>query len=162
VVFPFLRLWPLIAPQRHNDRRTCLRRIRGRQRDLPDPRTQSTLHRPLPHFARGAPADGRLDRQMRRAYRNSAGHSMRHVGVALVGATALASLVCSGQAADLPAQVAAPVAPTPCFASLADYLLASAQECPITWNGITLYGTMDVGGGYQTHGAPFNDVYPNG
>ena len=51
---------------------------------------------------------------------------------------------------------------TPCFASFVDYFLASAQECPLTWNGITLYGTLDYGAGYQTNGAPFNNVYPNG
>src|SRR5271154_5047386 len=26
----------------------------------------------------------------------------------------------------------------------------------------TLYGTLDYGAGYQTHGVPFNGVYPNG
>jgi predicted porin len=28
--------------------------------------------------------------------------------------------------------------------------------CPLTWNGITLYGTIDVGVAWLSHGAPFN------
>ncbi len=79
-----------------------------------------------------------------------------------MGATVLASLVCRAQAADLPTQAPTPASAPSCFASLADYLLAGAEECPLSWNGITLYGTLDYGAGYQTNGAPFNNVYPNG
>src|SRR5271165_6355962 len=61
VVLPVLRLRPDVAPQRDDARRPRVRRLRCRQRDLPNPRTQSALHRPLPHFAGGARADGRLD-----------------------------------------------------------------------------------------------------
>ena len=89
---------------------------------------------------------------------------MRH-GVSPAGAAALISLLCGAEAADLPArwtQAPSPVSPPSCFASFVDYFLASAQECPLTWNGITLYGTLDYGAGYQTNGAPFNNVYPNG
>jgi predicted porin len=82
--------------------------------------------------------------------------------VTLVGAAALLSLLCDADAADLPMQTLPPASSPSCFASFADYFLASAQECPLTWNGITLYGTFDFGGGYQTHGVPFNGVYPNG
>lgn len=32
----------------------------------------------------------------------------------------------------------------------------------LTWNGITLYGTVDVGYTHQTHGLPFDDNNPNG
>ena len=79
-----------------------------------------------------------------------------------MGATLLASLVCGAHAADLPTQPPTPASAPSCFASFVDYLLASAEECPLTWNGITLYGTLDYGAGYQTNGAPFNNVYPNG
>jgi predicted porin len=59
------------------------------------------------------------------------------------------------RAADLPPAEpapAAPAAPAPC---------ASAQEvfftdCPLTWNGITLYGTYDLGVGWVSHGMPVN------
>ena len=29
-------------------------------------------------------------------------------------------------------------------------------KCPLTWNGITLYGTIDAGVSWRSHGAPFN------
>jgi predicted porin len=65
-------------------------------------------------------------------------------------------------AADLPTK-AAPVASTPsCFASAASYFEASPEECPLTWSGITLYGTIDIGVAYHSHGVPFNAYYPNG
>jgi hypothetical protein len=35
---------------------------------------------------------------------------------------------------------------------------ASPRECLLTWNGKTLYGAIDTGARYQTHGAPFNAV----
>ncbi len=87
---------------------------------------------------------------------------MRPVEVSLVGATALISMLCDAQAADLPAQTPQPASAPSCFASVLDYLLASAEECPLTWNGISVYGTIDMGAGYQTHGVPFNNVYQNG
>ncbi len=40
--------------------------------------------------------------------------------------------------------------------------MASPDDCPLSWNGITLYGRYDVGAGYETHGVPFNGNYPNG
>jgi len=39
---------------------------------------------------------------------------------------------------------------------------SSAQDCPLTWNGITVYGAIDIGVDYMTHGAPFNGAYPQG
>lgn len=33
----------------------------------------------------------------------------------------------------------------------------AADDGSLTWNGITLYGTLDVGVAYQNHGAPLND-----
>jgi predicted porin len=32
----------------------------------------------------------------------------------------------------------------------------------LTWHGVTLYGTVDLGYGYQTHGAPLNGSVPQG
>jgi predicted porin len=78
---------------------------------------------------------------------------MAGAATALCGASALA--------AGLP--VKAPPAPaTPCFASYYDYINSSAQDCPLTWNGITLYGVIDFGADYMTHGVPFNGAYPQG
>ena len=38
----------------------------------------------------------------------------------------------------------------------------SAGPPPISWNGITLYGTIDVGVAYLTHGAPLSPTYGPG
>ncbi len=32
----------------------------------------------------------------------------------------------------------------------------------LSWQGVTVYGTVDVGYGYQTHGAPLSGVFPQG
>src|ERR1700722_15548047 len=37
--------------------------------------------------------------------------------------------------------------------SLEDFVVTA---CPLTWNGITLYGTIDGGVTWLSHGAPFN------
>ena len=70
-------------------------------------------------------------------------------------------------AADLPSQqpalpaLAAPAA-KPCFASVYDFLTSGPDDCPLSWKGVTLYGRLDYGAGYESHGAPFNGNYPNG
>ncbi len=43
--------------------------------------------------------------------------------------------------------------------SLADSVLNGG---PLTWNGITLYGTVDLGLAYQSHGAPLSDYFGPG
>src|ERR1700722_12727155 len=35
-------------------------------------------------------------------------------------------------------------------------------DCVLSWYGISIYGTVDTGYGYQTHGAPFNGAYQQG
>src|SRR6201992_2050276 len=37
--------------------------------------------------------------------------------------------------------------------SLEDFVVTA---CPLTWNGITVYGTIDGGVSWRSHGAPFN------
>ena len=49
-------------------------------------------------------------------------------------------------------------APASC-GSLYDFFVTA---CPLTWNGVTLYGTVDMGGTYQTHGSPFDPNFPTG
>jgi predicted porin len=48
------------------------------------------------------------------------------------------------------------------FASLAQAQCAPASSDSLTWNGITLYGIIDVGVQYDTHSAPFSDYFPPG
>ena len=65
-----------------------------------------------------------------------------------------ASMIHAAQAADLPTKAPPPDTVSSCFASAANYFEASPVECPLTWNGITLYGAIDTGAGYQAHGVP--------
>ena len=48
----------------------------------------------------------------------------------------------------------APAAPIP--AACGSFKEFVATDCPLTWNGITLYGTYDVGVGWVSHGLPEN------
>ncbi|HYA74430.1 MAG TPA: porin, partial [Roseiarcus sp.] len=58
----------------------------------------------------------------------------------------------------------APPAPpaTSCFASFYSWLDSTAADCPLSYMGVTVYGTIDVGLGYNSHGVAFNSVYPTG
>src|SRR6266436_1041862 len=72
----------------------------------------------------------------------------RSCGIARVGgACVLAACWCA--AAPAPAQSASTAAP-------------KAPDSSLTWNGITLYGIVDVGLQYQTHGVPASDYFPAG
>ena len=39
---------------------------------------------------------------------------------------------------------------------------AGSSDTSLTYKGITLYGTVDIGLQYQTHGAPISDYFPGG
>ena len=82
----------------------------------------------------------------------------------VMGGTAAAAFCgTSALAADLPTKAPPALAPTTsCFASFYDYINSSAQDCPLAWSGITLYGAIDIGADYVTHGVPFNGAYPQG
>src|SRR5216683_1415134 len=54
--------------------------------------------------------------------------------------------------APLAAGAKAPSQPATC-GSLEDFVVTN---CPMTWNGITVYGTIDAGVTWRSHGAPFN------
>jgi predicted porin len=38
----------------------------------------------------------------------------------------------------------------------------ASTNCPLSWYGITVYGIVDMGVGWQSHGAPFNPLIPPG
>ncbi len=40
--------------------------------------------------------------------------------------------------------------------------MAPACVSACSWNGVTLYATIDVGVTHDSHGVPFNGAYPNG
>jgi predicted porin len=75
-------------------------------------------------------------------------------GAVLLATVGLAGLA---HAADLAPKSAPEGAPPPdCFSSLWTYLNSSTDDCPLTYAGVTVYGTLDGGYGYETHGVPGN------
>jgi predicted porin len=88
---------------------------------------------------------------------------MKYLGVSFLGAAA--ALAWTGaQAADLPTTKSPP--PTPasinCFETFWTWLDSTPNGCPLSAYGITVYGQIDVGAGYSSHGVPFNPSYNNG
>jgi predicted porin len=87
---------------------------------------------------------------------------MKRLGLSAVFSAAVLGVCLSGaNAADLPIPTKAPEAPPPpqACASAYDFLFTT---CPLTWYGITVYGTIDSGLSAQTHGAPFNPDFTAG
>jgi predicted porin len=56
----------------------------------------------------------------------------------------------------------APPAATPTPAACASAWDFFATNCPLSWYGITLYGTVDTGVTWQSHGTPFNGTSASG
>jgi hypothetical protein len=72
----------------------------------------------------------------------------------LLAAIGFASLA---HGADLPTTKAPAESAKPnCFASFWDWLNSSASDCPLTYAGITLYGTLDVNATYLHNGVNNN------
>src|SRR5574337_193242 len=81
---------------------------------------------------------------------------MKKIGIGLIAAAALSG---AASAADLSTQKAASSPPPPepnCWANFWTWLDSSAADCPIGVYGVTLYGALDVGYGYQDWSAPNN------
>ena len=57
-----------------------------------------------------------------------------------------------------PVPTAPAAGPGPCD-GVPDFFLCS---CQLAWYGVRFYGVVDVGGGYQTHGAPWDPNFPQG
>ncbi len=87
---------------------------------------------------------------------------MRKLTTSLAFVAALSGSMLQARAADVPVKAPPPAQAPSCFSSAASYFEASPVECPLTWNGITLYGDIDTGAAYHSHGVPFNAHYPNG
>lgn len=89
---------------------------------------------------------------------------MRILRRILAAGTAGLALAGAAAAADLPTKKTppAPAPTTSCFASFYDYLNSTPQDCPLTYMGVTLYGQIDVGAGYSSHGAALNPANSQG
>ncbi|MDR3423125.1 MAG: hypothetical protein P4L80_18130 [Xanthobacteraceae bacterium] len=68
----------------------------------------------------------------------------------------------AASAADMPIPAKAEpmyYAPPAACGSVYDFFFT---KCPLTWYGVTFYGTVDMGVTYQTHGTPFDRNFPTG
>jgi predicted porin len=79
----------------------------------------------------------------------------------LASACAFTPVADADELPSLPQSWEQPETPS-CFSSPLAFVMASSEECPLVWNGITFYGRIDVGVTHDTHGVPFNGAYPNG
>src|SRR5262249_55870871 len=87
---------------------------------------------------------------------------MKRTSLSIAGVSTLliATSLAAATAADMvtkappPTAVTAPVA----CSSLWDLV----TSCPLSWYGITIYGTVDAGVTWQSHGTPYNGSLPAG
>ena len=85
---------------------------------------------------------------------------MKRIGIACALAVGFVESVA---AADLPNKVAPPVsASASCFSSMWAWFSSAAADCPLSYSGFTVYGTLDAGLMYNTQGAGFNPAFVNG
>jgi predicted porin len=97
------------------------------------------------------------------ALSRTGGVDMKIFGLLLLGSTAGLALAGVAHSADLPTTKAPAPPPTKsCFASFYDFVSASAQECPLSYMGVTVYGQVDVGAGWNSHASRFSPTYNNG
>ena len=76
----------------------------------------------------------------------------------LLAGGALIALASGAQAADLPTRKAAPVPEKPnCYATFWSWLDSTPADCPLSYWGVTFYGQVDVGVGYETNRAKINN-----
>jgi hypothetical protein len=72
-----------------------------------------------------------------------------------------ASYALDARAADITMPIKAPpVASTNAPASCTNAWDLVTTSCQLSWYGITIYGAIDVGGGWQSHGASSHDTFP--
>jgi predicted porin len=79
-------------------------------------------------------------------------------GIGSTGSAYAADMPIATKAQAAPAATPVPAPPGPC-ASVPDFFLTS---CVLSYYGITVYGAVDVGAGWQSHGAPFNPQFVTG
>jgi predicted porin len=80
------------------------------------------------------------------------------IGALGIGAANAADMDAMATKAPPYAVAPAAVGPAAC-GSVYDFFLTA---CPLSWYGVTVYGTVDVGGDYQTHGTPLDPNHPVG
>ena len=80
----------------------------------------------------------------------------------LMASGALFAFATLAQAADLPTKkgVAPPPEKPNCYATFWSWLDSTPADCPLSYWGITFYGQVDVGGGWESNHARFNKARP--
>jgi predicted porin len=90
---------------------------------------------------------------------------MNKLGFAVAAAAAVIAAGNTAYAADMDAMATkAPLAVAPAKgpATCTSAYDWATTNCVLSWWGVTFYGTIDVGGTYQTHGTPFDPNHPVG
>jgi predicted porin len=84
------------------------------------------------------------------------GYTVKNFGKIFLASTATIALCGAAHAADLPVYTKAAAQPlaAPAACSSAEQFIST--DCVLSYYGITVYGTVDIGGGYESHGTPFN------
>ena len=77
----------------------------------------------------------------------------------LAGATYATGALADGPMVAKSAPMAYVPPPTASCGSAYDFFFTA---CPLSWYGVSVYGTVDLGGSYMTHGAPFDRNFPTG
>ena len=70
----------------------------------------------------------------------------------------LAAVTSAAHAADMVTKAPPPAPATATPATCDSLWNFISTNCPLTWYGVTVYGTIDVGGSWQSHSAPFNAI----
>jgi predicted porin len=78
------------------------------------------------------------------------------ISTGIIVAVVCASCAVDAWAADTMPKKAPPATAASAPKTCTDPWEFVATDCALTWYGITVYGTVDVGVGWQTHGAPFD------
>ncbi len=86
---------------------------------------------------------------------------LRFGTLTLVAVAVAASVATGAYAVDLPIATKSPppAAPSATCGGIYAFFLTG---CPLTWYGVAVYGTVDLGVTYQTHGSPFDPNFHTG
>jgi hypothetical protein len=89
-----------------------------------------------------------------------AGIAMTRLGssAAVIFAVATVSYAVDVWAADIIPMKAPPAAADSTLRSCADAWSFISTNCQLAWQGVTVYGTIDAGAGWQSHGAPLDPL----
>src|SRR5271156_5436705 len=100
----------------------------------------------------------KVDRGRGLTGRQPVGRNMNLLKSIVMAGGASITLAAAAQAADLPTTKGAPPAPATTVTSCTGFWDFLTTSCPLTYYGVTVYGTVDVGYGFETFGAPWNPL----